>query len=226
MRTASTTATKTFFATIMVLVTRGSAANPYPVSAEHVGGPVRSIASDDVAGTRRQPREPRWLPGPELRWTSFTVRTTLSRWVAARPGRWRRRCRSISGRPCALISFSPRGGDPPTLALDTPTAVRFSWLTFGLSAPLGERCCVRAVTGTRVLVRPRAGRAVRSDRRSFVATGFPSSPGGGGSAIHSAEHHLDSAAPRRQRSRVGRSLRGRGGRETDGAARSRYRSQG
>ena len=123
MRTASTNAGRTLIATLLALLASVAKADPYPVSAEHVGGPARSIASDDTSqAIVDNPANLSWLPGPELRWTFVhcpddAVKVGCGQaWQVATPLPF-----ALEPR-CASTWCSRHGGGRPMWVSDTPIA--------------------------------------------------------------------------------------------------------
>ncbi|MGA2447846.1 MAG: signal peptide peptidase SppA [Polyangiaceae bacterium] len=141
MRTASKCVGRILTATLLIAFPSGSLADPYPVSAEHVDGPARSIASDDTSqAIVDNPANLSWLPGPELRWTFVhcpddAVKVGCGHaWQVAAP---------LPFHVGAALRFDlvqPPWGGPDNVGVGYPyRGYDFDWLTFALSVPLGER---------------------------------------------------------------------------------------
>ena len=141
MRTASKYAGRTLLASLLVVLPSGALADPYPVSAEHVAGPARSIASDDTSqAIVDNPANLVWLPGPELRWTFVhcpddAVKVGCGHsWQAAAP------LPLHIGAALRFDLVQPPWGGPDNVGVGYPyRGYDFDWLTFGLAVPLGER---------------------------------------------------------------------------------------
>lgn len=144
MRTASTNAFRTLLAALMVILPRISTADPYPVSAEHVGGPPRSLASDDTSqAIVDNPANLSWLPAPELRWTFVhcpdeAVKVGCGQaWQIAAPLPFH------IGTALRFDLVQPPWGGPANVGVGYPyRGFDFAWLTFGLSVPIGERAAL------------------------------------------------------------------------------------
>lgn len=123
---------------------RRAAANPLPLSAEHIDAPGRSVASEDTADAIiLNPANLAWLPAPELRWTWIYCPNDTEKvgcghaWAGATPLPFG----FATGLRFDLVQ--PPWGSAQSEGVTVPfRGDDYDWLTWALAVRLGGRAAI------------------------------------------------------------------------------------